>query len=89
MPTVSPDGRTYTFDLRENFVFSPPSNEHVNATHFKWAIDRALNRQMNSPSQAFLGDIVGAQDVINGTTNSTSGVVAEGNTLESARSARG
>ena len=36
---------------------------------------------MNSPSQPFLGDIVGAQDVINGTTNSTSGVVAEGNTL--------
>ena len=40
-----------------------------------------LTEQMNSPSQAFLGDIVGAQDVINGTTNSTSGVVAEGNTL--------
>lgn len=81
MPTVSPDGRTYTFELRDDFVFSPPSNEHVNAAHFKWAIDRALNRQMNSPSQPFLGDIVGAQDVIDGTTNSTSGVVAEGNTL--------
>jgi peptide/nickel transport system substrate-binding protein len=81
MPTVSPDGKTYTFELRDDFAFSPPSNEHVTATHFKWAIDRALNRQMNSPSQPFLGDIVGAQDVIDGTTNSTSGVVAEGNAL--------
>ena len=81
MPTVSPDGKTYTFELRDDFVFSPPSNERVTAAHFKWAIDRALNRQMNSPSQPFLGDIVGAQDVINGTTNSTSGVVADGNTL--------
>ena len=77
MPTVSPDGKTYTFQLRDDYVFSPPSNERVTAAHFKWAIDRALNRQMNSPSQPFIGDIVGAQDVINGTTNSTSGVVAE------------
>ena len=61
MPTVSPDGRTYSFDLRDDFVFSPPSNERVTAEHFKYAIDRSLHRQMNSPSQAFLGDIVGAQ----------------------------
>ncbi len=81
MPTVSPDGKTYTFELRDDFVFSPPSNERVTAANFKWAIDRALNRQMNSPAQAFYGDIVGAQDVISGTTNSTSGVVADGNTL--------
>jgi peptide/nickel transport system substrate-binding protein len=81
LPTVSPDGRTYTFELRDDFVFSPPSNDRVTAAHFKWAIDRALNRQMNSPSQPYLGDIVGAQDVINGTTNATSGVLAEGNTL--------
>lgn len=81
MPTVSPDGKTYAFELRDDFVFSPPSNERVTAAHFKWAIDRALNKQMSSPAQSFYGDIVGAQDVINGTTNSTSGVVAEGNTL--------
>ena len=81
MPTVSPDGKTYTFEVRDDFVFSPPSNERVTAANFKWAIDRALNKQMNSPAQPFYEDIVGAQDVINGTTNSTSGVVADGNTL--------
>ena len=81
MPTISADGRTYTFELRDDFVFSPPSNERVTADHFKWAIDRALNRQMNSPSQPFFEDIVGAREVIDGTTNSVSGVVADGDTL--------
>jgi peptide/nickel transport system substrate-binding protein len=81
MPTVSQDGRTYTFEVRDDFVFSPPSNERVTADHFKWAIDRALNRQMNSPAQPFFEDIVGARQVIDGTTNSVSGVVADGNTL--------
>ncbi|HET9322950.1 MAG TPA: ABC transporter substrate-binding protein [Gaiellaceae bacterium] len=81
MPTVSADGRTYTFELRDDFVFSPPSNERVTADHFKWAIDRALNRQMSSPAQPFLQDIVGAREVIDGTATSVSGVVADGNTL--------
>jgi ABC-type transport system substrate-binding protein len=36
---------------------------------------------MNSPSQPFFEDIVGAREVIDGTTNSVSGVVADGNTL--------
>ena len=31
MPTVSPDGKTYTFELRDGFVFSPSSNERVTA----------------------------------------------------------
>jgi peptide/nickel transport system substrate-binding protein len=81
MPTVSPDGRTYTFELRDDFFFSPPSNERLTAAHFKWGIDRMLNRQMFSPGQPFFDDIVGAKDVINGTTNATAGVVAQGNTL--------
>ena len=81
MPTVSPDGRTYTFELRDDFFFSPPSNEQVTAAHFKWGIDRMLNRQTFSPGQPFFDDIAGAKDVINGTTNSTAGVVAQGNTL--------
>jgi peptide/nickel transport system substrate-binding protein len=81
MPAVSADGRTYTFHLRDDYFFSPPSGERVTAAHFKWAIDRALNRQMNSPAQAFFSDIVGAADVIAGTTNSVSGVVADGDTL--------
>jgi peptide/nickel transport system substrate-binding protein len=81
MPAISADGRTYTFHLRDDFFFSPPSGVRVTAAHFKWAIDRALNRQMNSPAQPYFSDIVGATDVIAGTTNSTSGVLADGGKL--------
>ena len=81
LPVVSPDGRTYTFTLRDDYFFSPPSNERVMATHFKYAIDRALNRLMNSPAQPFMRDIVGADEVISGQATSVSGVVASGNML--------
>jgi ABC-type oligopeptide transport system substrate-binding subunit len=80
MPAVSPDGKTYTFQIRDDFFFAP-TNERVTAAHFKHAIDRDLNRDMNSPSQPFLSDIEGADAVIRGDTTSTSGVVADGNVL--------
>jgi peptide/nickel transport system substrate-binding protein len=81
MPMVSADGKTYTFQLHDDFFFSPPSNELVTPAHFKYALERALNRQMSSPSQPFFDDIVGATDVIAGNTNLLTGVVAEGSTL--------
>jgi ABC-type transport system substrate-binding protein len=81
LPAVSPDGRTYTFTVRDDYFFSPPSNERVTAAHFKYAIDRALNHSMNSPAQPFMLDIVGAEEVISGQATSVSGVVASGSTL--------
>jgi peptide/nickel transport system substrate-binding protein len=81
LPQVSPDGKTYTFRVRDDFFFSPPSNEKVTAAHFKWGIDRALNQQMHSPSQPFLRDIEGAAAVIAGTATSVSGVVVNGDEL--------
>jgi ABC-type oligopeptide transport system substrate-binding subunit len=81
LPAVSADGRTYTFTVRDDFFFSPPSNERVTAAHFKYAIDRALNRSMNSPAQPFMVDIVGADEVISGQATSVSGVTAGSNTL--------
>jgi peptide/nickel transport system substrate-binding protein len=81
LPAVSSDGRTYTFTVRDDFFFSPPSNERVTAAHFKYAIDRTLNRSMFSRAQPFMNDIVGADEVIDGTATSVSGVVASGNTL--------
>ena len=40
MPTVSRDGRTYTFRIRPGFRFSPPSNEPVTAETFRHTIER-------------------------------------------------
>ena len=56
LPTVSPDGLTYTFTLRDDYLFSPPSGEKVTATHFKHAIDRLQNPMMNSPARQFMTD---------------------------------
>jgi peptide/nickel transport system substrate-binding protein len=81
MPTVSADGRTYTFELRDDFQFSPPSNEQIRPEHFKWALERAMRPQMASPAQPFFDDIVGAREVINGTRPDISGIVATADTL--------
>jgi DNA-binding SARP family transcriptional activator/ABC-type transport system substrate-binding protein/streptogramin lyase len=42
-PEVSDRGRTYTFEIRTGFRFSPPSNEEVTAESFRHAIERALS----------------------------------------------
>jgi len=81
MPTVSPDGRTYTFTVKSGYHFSPPSGAEVTAAHFKFALERLLRPQMASPAQQFFEDIVGAQEMINGTATTLSGVVADGQTL--------
>jgi peptide/nickel transport system substrate-binding protein len=69
LPIVSPDGLTYTFTVRDDYVFSPPSNERVTAAHFKYAIDRLQDPIMHSPAQRF------------GFMDDIAQVVASGNTL--------
>ena len=43
LPSVSADGRTYTFIVRPGFRFSPPSGAPVTAVTFKHTIERALS----------------------------------------------
>ena len=40
MPTISDDGRTYTFRIKPGFAFSPPSNEPVTAETFQATLER-------------------------------------------------
>jgi Bacterial extracellular solute-binding proteins, family 5 Middle len=83
LPAVSPDGRTYTFTLRGDFFFSPPSPSgvRVEAVHFKHALERVLTPGMASPGQSFFRDIVGAEDMLAGRATALTGVTAAGNTL--------
>jgi DNA-binding SARP family transcriptional activator/streptogramin lyase len=60
MPTVTEQGRTYTFTIRSGYRFSPPSNEAVTAETFRHTIERAA-----SPP---LSEITGAARVLRGTT---------------------
>lgn len=82
MPTVSPDGRTYTFRIRTGFQFSPPSNEAVTAETFRHTIERAI---VTSPVDVGLdrsvADIVGAKAFYVGKAQHVAGLVVHGNRL--------
>lgn len=79
---LSPDGRTYTFTLRANVRFH--SGREVLAPDFKYAMERALNPATKSTgARQYLGDIVGAADVLAGRTPELRGVRArDARTLE-------
>jgi serine/threonine-protein kinase len=82
MPTVSPDGRTYTFRIRAGFRFSPPSNETVTAETFRHTIQRQI---ATSPKDAgperFVADIVGAQSFFAGRAQHVAGLSVHGDRL--------
>ena len=79
VPSISRDGKTYTFRLRPGFRFSDGSP--VRASAFARAINRVLAPEMNSPGLQLVRDIVGAGKVVTGKASTASGVVARGNTL--------
>jgi ABC-type oligopeptide transport system substrate-binding subunit len=80
MPTISRDGKTYTFRIRNNLRFSDGSK--VTARNFEYGLNRTLNKRMSSPAQPFYEDIVGAKAVIDGNATKASGIrVLSGNRL--------
>jgi ABC-type transport system substrate-binding protein len=70
---VSPDGLTYTFELRPDITFR--DGAPITAAHFKYSLERALRAQ-DSPSTEYLGDIAGARDVIDGKATACAGIIA-------------
>jgi peptide/nickel transport system substrate-binding protein len=83
MPTISPDGLTYTFKIKPGFMFSPPSIEEVTAETFRASIARTLDRKLDDgrPGPNLYGDIVGVAEYRDGTAASISGLVANGDQL--------
>ena len=80
-PTISPDGKTYTFMIRSGYRFSPPSNQRVTAATFKYTLERSLNPKLKSPASQYLGDIVGLKAYLKRKTKHIAGIRARGNTL--------
>jgi oligopeptide transport system substrate-binding protein len=67
------DGKTYTFHLRQGVEFH--SGKEVTAADFKYSWERACAPATGSGTAAtYLGDIVGAQDMLEGKTGEISGV---------------
>jgi YVTN family beta-propeller protein len=81
LPSVSADGRTYTFAIRKGFRFSPPSHEQVTAETFRYAIERSLSPRTRSLAAAVVDDIVGELAYLRGKASHISGVVARGDVL--------
>ena len=78
-PTVSKDGKTYTFTVRAGLRFSDGSA--LTAAAFKRAIERAADPNQGSPAIAFLHNVVGADARNEGKAKSVSGVTANGRKL--------
>ena len=78
-PTVSRDGKTYTFTVRSGIKFSDGSA--LTAASFKRAIERAADPNEGSPAIAFLHTVVGADARNAGKAKSVSGVSAKGQKL--------
>lgn len=71
--TVSDDGMRYVFTLRNDVRFH--SGKAVTATDFKYSWERACHPSTGSRTAAiYLGDIVGARDVIEGRATELRGV---------------
>ena len=83
MPTVSADGRTYTFRIRSGFRFSPPSGQAVTAQTFRYSLERALSPKYGPgyPAMSVLSDIVGAAAYNSGRVGHVSGITVRGSQL--------
>jgi peptide/nickel transport system substrate-binding protein len=83
LPAISEGGRTYTFTIRPQFRFSPPSNLRVTAQTFKFTIERTLNPAMKNPVATEFDNIVGARAYMAGAPGIShiSGVVVRANKL--------
>jgi ABC-type oligopeptide transport system substrate-binding subunit len=81
LPDISPDGKTYTFTLRHDYRFAPPSNQPVTPQSFKDEIDRLASPSSHSPAAPFISVIQGVAAVQAGAASTVSGVVASGDTL--------
>ena len=70
---ISDDGRVYTFKLRDDVYFH--DGKQVKAQDFKYSWERACNPATGSQTAAtYLGDIVGAKEMLAGESEVISGV---------------
>jgi len=70
--TLSPDGKTYTFHLRQNAKFS--NGRTVTAGDFKYSFERILSPNTKSPRTWLFDRIKGAKDFMDGRAQGVAGI---------------
>ena len=71
--SISNDGTVYEFKLRNNLKFS--NGDPLTAQDFKWSFERAAYPDTASTvAEEFLGDIVGIQEIVDGSATTTDGI---------------
>ncbi len=70
--TVSEDGKTYTFRLKQGVLFH--NGREVLAEDFAFSLNRCLDPSTNSPMAHYLTDIDGADEVVRGEATEACGI---------------
>ena len=78
-PLISADGKTYTIVVKPGFRFSDGTSG--DGREFAFAINRALQKGIESPAILYMEGIVGAKAVYSGKASTASGVHVRGNKL--------
>ena len=80
--TISQDGKTYTFKIRNGVTFH--DGKSVTANDFKFSLERAADPKTQSPvADTYLGDISGVREKLAGNASTITGVNAlDDSTLE-------
>ena len=73
MPEISEDGKTFTFNLRDDVKFH--NGRTLTAEDVKYSIERAVNPATQGPGAGFFASIVGFDDAAAGKTTDISGIV--------------
>ncbi|MFQ3672333.1 MAG: ABC transporter substrate-binding protein, partial [Aggregatilineales bacterium] len=77
--SVSEDGLTYSFTLREGVTFS--NGREVTPEDVKYSFERLMFPETASPTSYFFSMIEGAEAVLAGETTELSGITIEGRTI--------
>jgi len=79
LPTVSDDGTTYVFKLRDGIKFK--DGAPITGADIKYTFERMLNPAMASPGGGFFTAIDGASAFMAGETDAVSGITVDGDTV--------
>ncbi len=71
--TISEDGTTYTFKLKQGVKFH--NGQTMTSADVKWSLERAANPKLQSTvADAYMGDIVGLSEMVEGQATSVTGI---------------